>query len=428
MKIKKLILKNYKVFDHLELDFTDKNGQVLDTIVLAGLNGTGKTTILELLTDLMNGEFNQNILGDIGEITLEVLLPLKYIIPTRKKINNIGEDYFPITTFSDTEKLMIIYIAQPKDYKLRNKAVWGIYNLSKDFAEILSTNNKFNRKNGLLISPEIQPDKNDLDKILSNIYRTSLFTGKNHIKNTVLQDIKKQILDNIDITPRESSAREINSLNEIFKYLNIQSKLYRVSNKDLIFKSISGQEITFDDLSTGEKTLYFMGFCAKSWNINDGVIMIDQPEDSLHPKWQQQITKFFQSVGENNQVILATHSPQIIASVHPESVFVLGVNEETGKIEAFNMATEHKHSFGVEPNRILDEIMGTPVRTLDQQERINHLVEMIKRVEFNKLDTTIQDVEQAIVLLEEDYGKQDATVMRFRNEVRFLKRKALVAK
>jgi hypothetical protein len=53
---------------------------------------------------------------------------------------------------------------------------------------------------------------------------------------------------------------------------------------------------------------------------------------------------------------------------------------------------------------------------------------MIKRVEFNKLDTTIQDVEQAIVALEEDYGKQDATVMRFRNEVRFLKRKALVAK
>jgi predicted ATP-binding protein involved in virulence len=156
--------------------------------------------------------------------------------------------------------------------------------------------------------------------------------------------------------------------------------------------------------------------------------MIDQPEDSLHPKWQQQITKFFKNIGKNNQVILATHSPQIIASVHPESVFILSKSKEKQKIEAFNMATEHKYSFGVEPNRILDEIMGTPVRTLDQQERINHLVEMIKRVEFNKLDTTIQDIEQAIVALEEDYGKQDATVMRFRNEVRFLKRKALVAK
>ena len=59
MKIKKLVVKNYKVFDHLELDFTDKNGDVLDTIVLAGLNGSGKTTVLELLRDLIDGRTPQ---------------------------------------------------------------------------------------------------------------------------------------------------------------------------------------------------------------------------------------------------------------------------------------------------------------------------------------------------------------------------------
>jgi hypothetical protein len=34
MKIRKLHIKNYKVFDDIELDFTDANGNILDKIVL----------------------------------------------------------------------------------------------------------------------------------------------------------------------------------------------------------------------------------------------------------------------------------------------------------------------------------------------------------------------------------------------------------
>jgi len=48
MKIRKLNIKNYKLFDNLELDFTDENGHTLDTIVLAGVNGSGKSTLLTL--------------------------------------------------------------------------------------------------------------------------------------------------------------------------------------------------------------------------------------------------------------------------------------------------------------------------------------------------------------------------------------------
>ena len=44
MKIHKLHIKNYKVFDDLELDFTGSEGKTLDMIVLAGENGSGKTT------------------------------------------------------------------------------------------------------------------------------------------------------------------------------------------------------------------------------------------------------------------------------------------------------------------------------------------------------------------------------------------------
>ena len=52
MKIRKIKVKNYKMFDDLELDFTDSNDRALDTIVLAGINGSGKTSILQLLSKI----------------------------------------------------------------------------------------------------------------------------------------------------------------------------------------------------------------------------------------------------------------------------------------------------------------------------------------------------------------------------------------
>ena len=50
MKIRKLHIKNYKIFDDLSLDFIDDKGNTLDLIVLGGENGCGKTTLLEFIT------------------------------------------------------------------------------------------------------------------------------------------------------------------------------------------------------------------------------------------------------------------------------------------------------------------------------------------------------------------------------------------
>ncbi|MFK7906590.1 MAG: AAA family ATPase, partial [Chitinophagales bacterium] len=77
MKIRKLKIKNYKVFDDVEFDFTDKDGNTLDTIVLAGMNGSGKTTVLELIRSIFDlsffyPEFHPNMKLEEGcEICIE---------------------------------------------------------------------------------------------------------------------------------------------------------------------------------------------------------------------------------------------------------------------------------------------------------------------------------------------------------------------
>ena len=55
MKIEKVHIKNIKGIKDLELSFR-KDNKILDVIVLAGVNGSGKTTILESIKDRLTDE------------------------------------------------------------------------------------------------------------------------------------------------------------------------------------------------------------------------------------------------------------------------------------------------------------------------------------------------------------------------------------
>ena len=48
-KIKRIKFKNHPVLNNLELNFCDINGNAVDTVILAGENGTGKSTVLDVL-------------------------------------------------------------------------------------------------------------------------------------------------------------------------------------------------------------------------------------------------------------------------------------------------------------------------------------------------------------------------------------------
>ena len=63
MKIEKVHIKNVKGIKDLELSFK-KDDKILDLIVLAGVNGSGKTTILEAIKDFFD---NKNVNYDEPE-------------------------------------------------------------------------------------------------------------------------------------------------------------------------------------------------------------------------------------------------------------------------------------------------------------------------------------------------------------------------
>lgn len=70
--IKSIKWNNHEILGDLELNFTKPNGEAYNTIILAGENGSGKTTILETLATFLNlgsVEYFKEIVYDIKEQT-----------------------------------------------------------------------------------------------------------------------------------------------------------------------------------------------------------------------------------------------------------------------------------------------------------------------------------------------------------------------
>ena len=70
MKIKSLKVQNHYLFKDNEIKFFNENNEMLKTVVLAGINGSGKTTFLKAIVNVLTDKNNQEdtkVMLDIDE-------------------------------------------------------------------------------------------------------------------------------------------------------------------------------------------------------------------------------------------------------------------------------------------------------------------------------------------------------------------------
>lgn len=56
----------------------------------------------------------------------------------------------------------------------------------------------------------------------------------------------------------------------------------------------------------------------------NGIVLIDEVDMHLHPKWQQTVLSDLQTAFPNIQFIVTTHSPQVLSTVRRESIRIIG--------------------------------------------------------------------------------------------------------
>ena len=105
---------------------------------------------------------------------------------------------------------------------------------------------------------------------------------------------------------------------------------------------------------------------------SEAVVLIDEVELHLHPKWQQRILDDLQRTFPNAQFIVSTHSPQVLTTVEPQRIVELA--REGDRIVAGAPAGA---TYGAEAGDVLSVVMGVKERpeneftkALDQYRRL----------------------------------------------------------
>ena len=365
MKIEKVHIKNIKGIKDLELSFR-KDNEILDVIVLAGVNGSGKTTILESIKDFF---YNKNI---------------NYDEPKKSNVNlNIFFEDFEKKNIEEAEK-------SSNNYK---QPLWNFFNALQSYQYEKYNNNGLYQN---LIAKRFEnppkiiyvPAENKFEEIQT--YSTTLskeYKFINIVNSNVIRDIpsyiatRRNYLATIeeDLTMKEITNKVINEINGIFDILELDVKLKGFSKDEKImpiFENSAGEEFNINDLSSGEKQLFLRTLSIKMLEPKNSIILIDEPELSLHPKWQQRIIEVYKKIGENNQIIIATHSPHILGSVSSENIFIL-YRDEKGKIEA-KTGDELYSSYGQPVDRVLKDIMGLEsIRTPKIEKELEELRKLV---------------------------------------------------
>lgn len=134
-----------------------------------------------------------------------------------------------------------------------------------------------------------------------------------------------------------------------------------------------------------------------------GILLIDEIELHLHPKWQQAIIPNLQAAFPNTQIIAATHSPEVLTTVRRENIHLLGSDHAVEQLPA-DVGT-----YGAESSRVLQEVFAAPARP-SKIETVQQLDEYLALVESQQ-----QNTEQGRKLraeLEKALGRSDPDLQR----------------
>lgn len=313
MKIKRVKWSNHPVLGNLELDFTNPaTGEPFDTVLFAGENGTGKTTILETISTFLNlGSFEPfEFIEYIVDGRVYRAVPQQRD-DTIKTFYNIVDDGGNVTQiYSDRHNSPQSIETNWLDIR-HHGCVFSKARADYKTKQITSTTTK-----------QLDIDKYDVDNEDDFTSSKQLIVDVQNQDNSEYAELNKGLGANPQswdvFYPTSKIFRFKNAFDNFFQKLKYDKVVDNASEKSILFTK-NNTSISIDELSTGEKQIVFRGiYLLKNTNKLEGAaIMIDEPELSMHPKWQKNILQYYKKLFTQNsiqrvQLFLATHSEYVL--------------------------------------------------------------------------------------------------------------------
>lgn len=198
-----------------------------------------------------------------------------------------------------------------------------------------------------------------------------------------------------------------NALHNFMKYMieeDVKSFEYDDRSDELVFTTES-TALPIRNLSAGYQSLIWMVLdiayrmallnpkLLEKINETPGIVLIDEIDMHLHPKWQWKIVEALKKTFPNVQFIAATHSPMIIASCQ---------NENLIRINKYNELFYDKTPFGMDVNDTLDSCQDSVSVAEEVQEILSEFENCIDGDNLTKAEKAVRKLKK---LLGENHPK-----------------------
>ena len=117
----------------------------------------------------------------------------------------------------------------------------------------------------------------------------------------------------------ERAMASRNRLEHLIRSMFTQNKSMTFSSAGIEVRTTDGEEIGLSSLSSGEKQS--LRIFIDVLRAEKNTLLIDEPEISLHVDWQRKLIASMRQLNPDTQLIVATHSPEIMAEVPDDKIF-----------------------------------------------------------------------------------------------------------
>lgn len=423
MRIKRLELENFRGFKKASLDFPSGN-----LAVFFGWNGAGKTAVLDAIAIVLRSIIHRNIpfglgwkdddiqvgekksviranyilLGNVKQFSTQLSLAGSPDWTTSPELSAAESPFshrsnktnLPLLAYYKTNRDLYTYNAiKPTSVAIDpHSGRTSVYNYSIDaglntfsdflewfrYEEDVENQQKIEKSDLKYQNPKLAAIRQGIAQFLSKLDNRAVFSALK--------------------VKRESNGQEID--------FSEPSKKFDLSIEK------GGENLKLSQLSSGERAvLLLVADISRRVSIlnphldspleSEGVVLIDEIEQHLHPRWQRAVIPALQATFPNIQFIIATHSPQVLSQVENGSVF---------EIDNFEICP--RPTYGRDNNWLLHVIMEDEERPVEVQSKLEEYFALIRAGRLEDAAKKRVQLEQKIGTDDPEFAKADVLLRK----------------